>query len=630
MKRKTKQQLATILTLAMTIGLCQTPDAVSAATIKLNKKKLSIAVGKTATLKLKGTKKRAKWTVKSGKKYIKLKAKKKASVKVYGVRKGTAKVQCKVGKKKLLCKVTVKAGKKVTVTEMPSKSGMPEATATPAISAMPVVTPTVVPTAEPTPAATHPYEAYKLITMQTPGPVAEYDRLKVETLLCKERVVPVYGGPATYGERFFETDMERADIEKITLSDAVEIPENALGTIDVSEKGNGSVMAWYVDADNDGYYEMTIGQDGGVVANADSSYLFSYIGEGNGQEENTVVVEGLENLDTSHVVDMSYMFTECAYAMEILDFKDGIDVSNVTNAEGMFLNAGNTHKLRCYTTDKGFFDWLRSNLEVSGFGMYMNNCGVSDYNKTRIANIILGESKNENQPTRAETEDCIMIEPQVVITESGTVEALDIDINSYVDTREWKLTPPRMYFFGSSILREDIEFMTITDKINIPQDVLGTIDISEAQNQSVIAWYTDQDNDGKYEMYIGQDGGVVANRDSSFLFYGIGRNASTDHPEGKLFEGFDYLYIDSIQVTNYMFACCGDSTGGFKKMDLGKFPRYWCSVDFFYDMFSYCGTSETVFYMPSDTLSFIIGREGYFFEENYSDRLGLDNFIPVS
>ena len=105
---KTKN-IAMILTLALTAGLCQTAAPSQAATPKLSTKKLTIKVGKTAALKVKKTSKKAKWSIVSGKKNIRLTAKKKTSVKVKAVKAGKAKISCKIGKKKLICKVSVKS-----------------------------------------------------------------------------------------------------------------------------------------------------------------------------------------------------------------------------------------------------------------------------------------------------------------------------------------------------------------------------------------------------------------------------------------------------------------------------------------------------------------------------------------
>ena len=101
------KNIAMILTLALTAGLCQTAAPSQAATPKLSAKKLTMKVGKTAAFKVKKTSKKAKWSIVSGKKNIRLTAKKKTSVKVKAVKAGKAKISCKIGKKKLVCKVTV-------------------------------------------------------------------------------------------------------------------------------------------------------------------------------------------------------------------------------------------------------------------------------------------------------------------------------------------------------------------------------------------------------------------------------------------------------------------------------------------------------------------------------------------
>ena len=101
------KNITMILTLVLTAGLCQTAAPSQAATPKLSTKNLTMKVGKTAVLKVKKTSKKAKWSIVSGKKNIRFTAKKKTSVKVKAVKAGKAKISCKIGKKKLICKVTV-------------------------------------------------------------------------------------------------------------------------------------------------------------------------------------------------------------------------------------------------------------------------------------------------------------------------------------------------------------------------------------------------------------------------------------------------------------------------------------------------------------------------------------------
>lgn len=111
MRKRKNMLLSFILTLAMVMGL-SVPSANAAKAVKLNTKKATITVGKTKKIKVKNTKKKAKWSIKKGKKYIKLTKKKKNSVTVKAKKKGKAVVQAKIGKKKLTCKITVVKKKK--------------------------------------------------------------------------------------------------------------------------------------------------------------------------------------------------------------------------------------------------------------------------------------------------------------------------------------------------------------------------------------------------------------------------------------------------------------------------------------------------------------------------------------
>ena len=271
------KNIAMILTLALTAGLCQTAAPSQAATPKLSAKKLTIKIGKTAALKVKKTSKKAKWSIASGKKNIRLTAKKKTSVKVKAVKAGKAKISCKIGKKKLICKVTVYGPIPpcVVPTQSPTVTASVAPTQSPTVTASATPTATVAPTSTPTQTP-----GYEIKTKNTPGPVAEYDCLQVDPIEYKSYFDLQQGGAGVLWceeMKFFGTNIWRNEIEQIRIVKSKEVPENVIGSFDLSEKKNGSVMGWYTDEDNDGKYEVCIGQDGGVVANANSAYLFSDI-----------------------------------------------------------------------------------------------------------------------------------------------------------------------------------------------------------------------------------------------------------------------------------------------------------------------------------------------------------------
>lgn len=104
-----KNLVTAVLVASMLVGsfgVTSTPVEAKSK-IKLSTTRVFLSGGASKTIKIKGTKKKVKWSVVSGKKNIKLKNKKKTSVKVVGVKRGTAKVQAKLGKKKYICRVTV-------------------------------------------------------------------------------------------------------------------------------------------------------------------------------------------------------------------------------------------------------------------------------------------------------------------------------------------------------------------------------------------------------------------------------------------------------------------------------------------------------------------------------------------
>lgn len=120
-KKKTgKTCIAGITTCAMLFSMLPADLAAAAPAGKAElKKKLTVQVGQTKTLKVKNVKKTVKWKILSGKKNISLKkkGKKALSVSVKGKKAGQAKIQAVVntGKtRKLTCRISVKAARKNT------------------------------------------------------------------------------------------------------------------------------------------------------------------------------------------------------------------------------------------------------------------------------------------------------------------------------------------------------------------------------------------------------------------------------------------------------------------------------------------------------------------------------------
>ena len=351
------KNIAMILTLALTAGLCQTAAPSQAATPKLSAKKLTMKVGKTAALKVKKTSKKAKWSIVSGKKNIRLTAKKKTSVKVKAVKAGKAKISCKIGKKKLVCKVTVYGP--IPPCVVPTQSPTVTASAAPTATVAPTSTPTQTPEVTKVPVRTH--EPTENRIMAEP---AKYTELPSED----ENGLPISRYYTNKRYYFFGTDVMRKDIEELTFSSSDKVPEEAVQSFDLSEKQNKSVMAWYTDKDKNGLYEMTIGQDKGVVANSNSAYLCCDVGR----------VNGIENLYTTGVKDMSYMFfqyrADAPFEKAELDLGDNFDTSAVENMDGMFWYTSHMFSAITLRLGKAFqFDNVKSSVLAFQLGESSNN-----------------------------------------------------------------------------------------------------------------------------------------------------------------------------------------------------------------------------------------------------------------
>ena len=351
------KNIAMILTLALTAGLCQTAAPSQAATPKLSAKKLTMKVGKTAALKVKKTSKKAKWSIVSGKKNIRLTAKKKTSVKVKAVKAGKAKISCKIGKKKLVCKVTVYGP--IPPCVIPTQSPTMTASETPTATVEPTSTPTQTPEVTKVPVRTH--EPTENRIMAEP---AKYTELPSED----ENGLPISRYYTNKRYYFFGTDVLRKDIEELTFSSNDKVPEEAVQSFDLSEKQNKSVMAWYTDKDKNGLYEMTIGQDKGVVANSNSAYLCCDVGR----------VNGIENLYTTGVKDMSYMFfqyrADAPFEKAVLDLGDNFDTSTVENMDGMFWYTSHMFSAITLRLGKAFqFDNVKSSVLAFQLGESSNN-----------------------------------------------------------------------------------------------------------------------------------------------------------------------------------------------------------------------------------------------------------------
>lgn len=110
--KNSKKIIVVVLSLMLVIAISPIQ---SEAAAKINIKRKTLTVGQSATLKIKGTKKKAKWSS-SNKKVATVSSKGKVKAR----KAGTATITAKIAKKKYTCKITVKA-KNITKGDIPKK-----------------------------------------------------------------------------------------------------------------------------------------------------------------------------------------------------------------------------------------------------------------------------------------------------------------------------------------------------------------------------------------------------------------------------------------------------------------------------------------------------------------------------
>ena len=165
----------------------------------------------------------------------------------------------------------------------------------------------------------------------------------------------------------FHADDYRSKITTITTKKDNIVPETAVESWDISEAGDGSVMA-YVEEDGtgNGTYKVTIGGKGGIIANESMIFYFA------GFSKMTSI--DLSALDTSEVTNMKNMFYWCS-SLTSLDVRN-FDTSKVTDMLSMFercssltsldLSSFNTSKV----TNMSYMFWecnSLTSLDVSNF-----------------------------------------------------------------------------------------------------------------------------------------------------------------------------------------------------------------------------------------------------------------------
>ena len=141
-------------------------------------------------------------------------------------------------------------------------------------------------------------------------------------------------------------------------------------------------------------------------------------------------------------------------------------------------------------------------------------------------------------------------------------------------------------YLRSSVAKNKIESIQFKKGTDIPETATNTFDASESQDNSIIGYYTDTDNNELYELTFISEDNIYANKNSQYLF-----NYLTNL---KTIE-FDNFYTSQVTSMKYMFYNCSSLT----TLDVSKFDT--SKVRSMERMFSDCDALTTLDVSKFDT-----------------------------
>ena len=192
--------------------------------------------------------------------------------------------------------------------------------------------------------------------------------------------------PKNYDEKLWKY---KDSITKIVFQNELSDLTNVKESFDISEGNYENIMSYIIpNTDNPNTYTVYIQGEREIIANSNSSYLFRGFSK-------LQTIEGLEYLDKSNVINMSYMFSNCTSLVN-LNLEKFI-TKNVTEMQWMFENCNKLESLNLINFDttgvtkmQGMFYGCRTiqTLDLSNF----NTANVTDMNNmfsacSKLANL---------------------------------------------------------------------------------------------------------------------------------------------------------------------------------------------------------------------------------------------------
>ncbi len=405
-----------------------------------------------------------------------------------------------------------------------------------------------------------------------------------------------------FGENSTEAFYKYRDsIVEVSFLDSLEGSDDALYSWNAGEVPGMGINAWLKLNDNEtagayaNRYNLYIGAEGGFCFNSNMSYFFKDFinlkkisGFENISTELLTNAEGifsgcvkLTDLDltswnTSKIITMSRMFYRC-HEIKELDLSS-FSTESLTSIHYMFADC---YKLRTIFVS----DHWKLREDITGFNTFLNCTELSgniDYDANKVS-CLYATIHGYMLPKKNTDDDKPEVNPDAHLDKTIKSYGLadETDFNAYRDD------------IVTVVFADSIDYISLSGSI-------ANWDVSSKEDGSVKAWIsinpieTLKDSNGnpttyRYNLTIAAEGGVNANPDSSYMFYG--------YKNLKKVNGLQHFKTTQAVDMKYMFYKC-DSL---ENIDISSFDTK--NVKNMSNMFGFCSKLRTADLSTLDTSS---------------------------
>ena len=391
----------------------------------------------------------------------------------------------------------------------------------------------------------------------------------------------------------YKDKLTKIEIENTKSEKVAPVGGSVYGPFDESENGTKAVESYVVCESNDENCIGYLQSDGKVKANPDSSYLFSGF-------SSATIVNGFENLDTSNVTNMSYMFGGSKFTdLDLSSF----NTSKLTNVGSMF---GGEFSLQSLNIS----NWDLSNYpgKTSLFGGNFNLITID------ATNLIFPKDSSEFFSSLSGLEEIILTNSDTSHVTNmnkmfnncrvlSTLDVTDFDTRNVTDmssmfSDDANITSLNLSKWKTNNLTKMNNIfiqMTNLNSLNLSNWDLSNVEFTSEANLFF-------GNNKLNDLYMNSVkfpqncksffGGHMENLQNLYL-YGVDTTRTTNMESmfssmGTL-ANLDLSYFDTTNVTNMNFMFSGSPN--LKKITFGsKFIHNLSATT--NDMFSYCGASD--------------------------------------